>query len=211
MDPEPHIAEIIDHLEGRLEPEHARMVADHLARAEGADAELVTWLRRFQEAARGVTFASPPPELVQRLYTLMPARPPLMARLADAAGAIVARLVQDLTPGPMLAGARGEVATGRQLLFEAEDGTEITLRLVPGPAGTAAIDGQIFGDDPARYLEITDPTGRHTGQADDAGEFAFPSVTATPGADLVLLVQTGTAPIRVDLSPYIPFASQEQP
>lgn len=211
MDQEPGIADIIDHLEGRLDPERAEAVANHLARAADAGtADAAAWLRRFQEAAAGVTFTAPPAGLIARLHQLMPAGPTLIERLAAASGELLARLVQDLTPGPMLAGARGEAATGRQLLFEADDGTEITLRLVPGPEGRLAIDGQIFGDDPDRHLVITDTTGDQATQADAAGEFTFPSVSAVPGADLVLRVDPGTAPIRVDLSPYIPSANLEQ-
>ncbi len=199
----PDLTTLVDLAEGHLDPDGARAVAQRLAAGDGSLAEARDWVAWFHRTAGPVSFAEVPADLLARLHGLMPARPPLVQRLAAAAGGVVAQLVQDAgLGGPLLAGARGApVAEARQLLFEAED-VEVSVSIVPPLDGRTRIDGQLFADDPARPVELVVGDRRLTGTADAAGEFGFPVVDlpAEP-VEICLVITTARGAVHLDLTP----------
>src|SRR5262245_22146136 len=57
----PSFSELLDWLEGRLLPDHARAVAERLQAADAATQADLDWLRLFLHARQSAQFASPPP------------------------------------------------------------------------------------------------------------------------------------------------------
>ncbi len=183
------LEQLLDLVEGRLDPEHARLVERTLT---GEHAETMRWLDWFRYTASTVRFTGPSPELVGRLHAMVPARPGLLERLTGRLRS--ATLVELSNGGPLVAGARGATTEpARQLLFETPDGTDVVLRLSNLADGGVRIDGQVLADQPDR--------------TDEFGEFGLevPAdvVRAERERDPLLLIGGDDDLIRIDLGGHL--------
>lgn len=193
--------QLLDLVEGRLDRQRAAALQQRID--AGAGAATVAWLARFHRTAGHTSFVTPPAELLDRLHAMMPARPGPLERLAGAARSWTARLVEDLTAGPLLAGARGaQLDHARQLLFEAGDGTDVVLRGTRRPDGTLHLDGQVLAEDPRRALRLQLADAELSADTDEFGEFTFDlEADHAEGGELTLLVEAADGGlIHIDLA-----------
>ncbi|MGD9752552.1 MAG: hypothetical protein AB7W59_16315 [Acidimicrobiia bacterium] len=197
------LEQLLDLVEGRLDPEHARLVERTLT---GEHAETMRWLAWFRDTASTVRFTGPSPELVGRLHAMVPARPGLLERLTGRLRS--ATLVELSNGGPLVAGARGATTEpARQLLFETPDGTDVVLRLSNLADGGVRIDGQVLADQPDRDVAFLAGPFEQLVRTDEFGEFGLevPAdvVRAERERDPLLLIGGDDDLIRIDLGGHL--------
>jgi hypothetical protein len=177
-------SELLDWLEGRLPPDQARAVAEHLETADAATQADLEWLRLFLQARQSVQFAYPPPSvretLKQRFADHVQARQPpgLFQRW-------LATLTFDSRAQAATAGLRSVADEGpqRQLIY-ATEAAEIALSIQPTlPDKNFTVTGQIFpvGDTSAHAFSIQllrDAQEVGLATADELGEFTFANLPA---------------------------------
>jgi hypothetical protein len=84
----PTFEQLVNWLEGRLPPEEARLVSEHMAAADASELADVAWLKKFYEASQGRISPAPPPAVADRLtrtfsaYAQTRRQPSLFQRLA---------------------------------------------------------------------------------------------------------------------------------
>lgn len=180
----PRFSELLDWLEGRLDPEEARALAERLETAGATTQADLDWLRLFQQARRSVQSAVPPPSVRDTLQKRFAAyaetrQPPgLFQRL-------LATLTFDSRVQPVTAGLRsvGDDTDQRQLIYTSE-AAEIAVTIQPTlPDKNFTVTGQIFPlrDTPADAFSIQLLRGaREVGlvAADELGEFTFTNLPA---------------------------------
>lgn len=145
----PTPADIFDWVEGRLAPERAQAVAEHVA-ADPAAAATAEWFERFREDAARLPLERPPAELSQRLRDLF------VAGTAQAPGPqwSSARLLYD-TRDARVAGTRSaDTLDSTHLAFESEAGRFI---VEVRPAGVGAVDliGLLLLENPVEGIDLS--------------------------------------------------------
>lgn len=187
-------SELLDWLEGRLPPDQARAVAEHLETADAAAQADLEWLRLFMQARQSVQLASPPPRvrqsLNQRFADYVQARQPpgLFQRL-------LATLTFDSGAQAATAGLRSVPDAGpqRQLIY-ATEAAEVALTIQSTlPNKNFIVTGQIFpaADIPAHAFSIQllrDVQEVDLASADELGEFTFANL---PVGDYEMVISAG--------------------
>lgn len=205
--------QLLDLVEGRLAEPEASALRPRLG--EGDSERTARWLEWFRAASAGIRFAEPSPAVLDRLYAMMPARPGLLARLAGSGRLLTARLVDEHAGGPMLAGARGaDVEQARQLYFEADDGTDVVVRIAEHLDGSVQVDGQVLAETPQRtVILIAGGAEVATLRCDDHGEFelSLPAdvVRRAGESETALLVDSADAFLRIDLGTHLGRGTRE--
>lgn len=177
---------LVDWVDGRLSPDEAERVEAWANQSE-SDADLA-WLRAFRQSRQEIVLDEPPAELRSELRSMFANHAADAA--ADAAAkadrpSLTERLMAALSfdSGLQLgmAGARGQSAALRQLIYSA-DTADITLTLQNGDDGLQ-IDGQILplvdrALDELRAELTQDGALINEAAVDASGHFAFASIAA---------------------------------
>lgn len=206
-----------DLVEGRLDAVEAEALRRQLAEAGPEDRTVAEWIEWFGTVSARFRYPTPPVELVERVRTMMAARPTPLARLLAGARSFACRLVEDMQTGPMLAGARSvDLAASHQLLFEAPDGAEISVQVRSGPGGLARVDGQVLADQPVRSVALVRGNEIEEGVTDAFGEFAFAAFPVADGTDaqtgpvsLTLVVSMDDGFATIELGDYVSSAEKD--
>ena len=174
-------AQLIDHLDEKLEAAAAESVAAHLASGCRQCASDRTWYEGFRGVAAADDSIEPPPWVLKRAIKVFEGardRGGFTARL----GAIIATLVYDSLGGPAPAGARTTEWSDHQLLYRADDfsidllvessGEQMNLR------GQILREGEFLFESTAGIaldllLEGESIQSTHT---NDVGEFTIPAI-----------------------------------
>ena len=186
-------SELLDWLEGRLPPDHARAVAQRLETADAATQADLEWLRLFMKARQSVQFVSPPPSVRATLrerfaaYTRARRSPGPFQRW-------LATLTFDSRVQPAAAGLRSaqqaDEGQQQQLIYQTE-AAEIALTLHSTlPNKNFMVTGQLFpaGDVPAYAFSIQLLRGTDEidlALPDELGEFTF---TNLPVGDYEMVI-----------------------
>ncbi len=144
----PTPADIFDWVEGRIAPERAQHVADHVA-VDPAAAATAEWFARLRRDAARVPLEQPPAELSQRLRDLFG------SATAPAPGATwsTARLLYD-TRDATVAGVRSaDTLDTVHLAFESEAG-RFVLEVRPSGRGSVDLIGLLLLDDPDEATDL---------------------------------------------------------
>jgi len=190
----PRFSELLDWLEGRLPPDKARAVAEHIQAADPATQADLDWLRLFLQARQSVQFASPPPSvretLKQRFGAYAEAREPPAPFQRW-----LATLTFDSRAQPLTAGLRSAAEEGqqRQLIYTTE-AAEIALTVQSIlPDKNFIVTGQIFpmADTPTDAFSIQflrDAQEVALAATDELGEFTFSDL---PAGEYHMVVSAG--------------------
>lgn len=179
--PGPSLPDILDWLEGRLDPQRRREVGTAIAAAEAADdrttVELVAWLRRFREDAGQLPLVAPPPMLAQRLRAIP------RTRAGRVTVRVEARPTLDTRPSARPAGVRGApqgMDTVRFQLGFAAPQAAVIIDVLPDDGGTVTLRGQVIPtlDTPRVFTAtVSGPSGAvHTERGDLTGGFRLERV-----------------------------------
>jgi hypothetical protein len=180
----PSFEKLIDHLDGRLQPDAADAVAAHLC---SGCKQCVTDQKWYESVIRMTAVedsAEPQTWVIKRAIRLFDGTRS-SSGLAGRLGEIVATLVFDSLKGPALAGTRGTESAEHQLLYRAED-FNIDLLLTSRDRrgnlrgqilreyefqfeSTARIGIELVGDGERAYSAETDGFGEFSIAAIDAG------------------------------------------
>ncbi|MEV5000399.1 hypothetical protein [Nocardioides sp. LML1-1-1.1] len=149
MSRRPTPADIFDWVEGRLSPERARAVAEHVA-TEPAAAATAEWFERFRKDAASLPLEQPPAELSQRLRDLFG------AGTTQVSGPhwTTARLLYD-TRDANVAGMRSaDTLDTVHVAFESEAG-RFVLEIRPAGQGAVDLIGLLLLDDPVDGVDLS--------------------------------------------------------
>jgi hypothetical protein len=202
--PEPTAEEILDWMEGRLDPVRAAQVEEAVARPGSIAHEFAEWAREFHRLA-GATPLIPPPPLVgqrlRRMYAAWAGRVRTTARL-------VARLDVDSREPDALVAVRGPLldpTTRVQLTFTCE-AADVVLDVAPAGPDAVTIRGQVMPRRPTPSAFQATATGPSrtvsTIDGDDLGSFRLERVPV----DTELLVLTNDE-LLID----VPLSSSSNP
>jgi len=177
----PGFEQVIDYLDGKLEPAEAARVATHLASDCRACAETRGWYEGVRQVAASDDSIAPPAWVFKQAVRIFDTarRPRLGERINEA----IARLVFDSFARPQMAGIRSTETANRQMLYRAGD-FSIDLQVVPSGESRGAIIGQVLREGDAafesvanRRLEIARGNERPlTAVTDDRGEFKISDI-----------------------------------
>ena len=136
----PTFTDLLDWVEGRLQPEQSELVAAYVDTADPATLETVDWIRTFLHDARSTPLAQPPAELSARLRDVFVGlhSPQQSSDWTDAA------LLYDTRMGLAAAGVRS-ADDGVHLAFDSELGRFVIDAVVAGP-GEVDVQGLIMLD-----------------------------------------------------------------
>jgi len=192
----PRFSELLDWLEGRLPPDKARAVAEHIQAADPATQADLDWLRLFLQARQSVQFASPPIGVRETLRRDFAA----YAEAREPPGPFqrwLATLTFDSRAQPVTAGLRSaqRAAEGprRQLIYTTE-AAEIALTVQSIlPDKNFIVTGQIFpmGDTPTDTFSIQllrDAWEVALAATDELGEFTLADL---PAGEYDIVVSAG--------------------
>ena len=137
----PGFDQLIDFLDGGLNPKVARGIEEHLD--EGCKKCVGTrdWYDRVRSLARSDKRFDPSPWAHRRALALFEERGKVKPRLA--AGLAIARLIYDSLQQPLLAGTRSDAVTQRQLVYQTREHS-VELQIVPHSKSTAEVVGQVL-------------------------------------------------------------------
>lgn len=194
----PRFEKLVDLVEGRLTNDEAERIAAQIK--SSSDLHVIhLWLRDFVAQAEQTTLVAPPATTRAALSDLLPPR----NRASDARDRVVehiGRLIRDVRAGPAFAGARGAVVdSGRQLLFDIGDDTDVMVQLQTG-ASEVRVSGQVLGDDPVRQLRLLWDDSSIELDTDEFGEF---STTVPTTTSLQMELASATQRARVDLTLFL--------
>jgi hypothetical protein len=192
----PRFSELLDWLEGRLPPDKARAVAEHLQAANAATQADLDWLRLFLQVRQSVQFASPPPGVRETLRRAFAA----YAEAQELPGPFqrwLATLTFDSRAQSVTAGLRSaqraEEGQQRQLIYTTE-AAEIALTVQSSlPDKNFIVTGQIFPmeDTPTHTFSIQllrDTWEVALAATDELGEFTFSDL---PAGEYHMIVSAG--------------------
>lgn len=194
----PTFAELADWVEGRMDPERARVVGE-LVRTDDETRRTAEWIDGFLHAARLMPLVDPDPALLDRLRGLFDA-----PAAGWATGSWVsARLLYD-TAVVGMAGVRLDVGPGeRHLAFESEVGRFVVEVCATGVEAYVDLSGLLMLDEMEAGSEVSvleNGAVRKVVYVDPAGAFRVADVPV--GVDEIRIV-AGSRQIRarVDLLP----------
>lgn len=170
-DPDPTFEELLDWMEGRLDPDMAADVARAAAAGDDRTTEAIRWIQAFKSESRNQQLLAPPPELRPRLRRLFAVH---VSAGSPGLRTLLAQLSFDSRVEGQLAGVRSaaEPASGEPFQLTARAGEfDVVLDVTP-LVGEARIDGQVLADRVA------------TGSWLAAAEYPGGQITAEPGDDL---------------------------
>lgn len=179
--PMPSLPEILDWLDGRLDPQRQQDVEDGLAAAEAAGdratVELVAWLRGFRADAGRLPLVAPPPMLAQRLRAIPRTRAGLVTVRVEAMQTLDTR--RTARPAGVRGAPEGMDTFRFQLGFAAPQAAVI-IDVLPDDEGTATLRGQVIPavDMPRVFTAtVSGPSGTvHTERGDLTGGFTLERV-----------------------------------
>ena len=177
----PGFAQLIDHLDEKLNAAAAESVAAHLASGCKQCASDRTWYEGFRSAAAADDSVEPPPWVLKRAIKVFEGgreRGGFAARL----GAIIATLVYDSLGGPAPAGARTTEWSDHQLLYRADD-FNIDL-LVESSGQHMNLRGQILREGESLFEStsgialdlLLEGESVQSTHSNEVGEFTIPAI-----------------------------------
>jgi hypothetical protein len=172
----PTFTDLLDWVEGRLDPEHEDAVAAYVAGADAATLDTLEWIRGFLDGARSMPLEQPPPELSARLRNVFIGlhSPEQADEWSDAS------LMYDTRRGMAAAGVRSLEGDGVHLAFDSGLG-RFVLEAAPAGPGEVDIQGLIMvssaDDDTGVDLAfLQQGTLRRAARATTDGRFDVPGV-----------------------------------
>jgi hypothetical protein len=182
MEPEPTFEELLDWLEGRLDPIAADDVVSAIEAGRSSTINAVRWIESFHAESRNQELIDVPPWLRARLRRLIEAH---VADGRPGQRTVLADLSFDSRLGGELVGVRGPPSETSQpelepfhLIFRADD-FEIVLEARP-TAGAFRLDGQILSrrSTVEAWLATVEHPGGHlrSSPSDDLGCFSVAPV-----------------------------------
>ncbi len=144
----PTFTDLLDWVEGRLQPEQSDQVAAYVDTADPAALETVEWIRDFLQEARSKPLAQPPAELSARLRDVFVGlhSPEQSSDWTDAS------LLYDTRMGLAAAGVRS-ADDGVHLAFDSDLG-RFVLDAVPASTGEVDVQGLIMLDGDATGVDL---------------------------------------------------------
>ena len=144
----PTFTDLLDWVEGRLQPEQSDQVAAYVDTADPATLETVEWIRDFLQEARSKPLAQPPAELSARLRDVFVGlhSPEQSSDWTDAS------LLYDTRMGLAAAGVRS-ADDGVHLAFDSDLG-RFVLDAVPAGTGEVDVQGLIMLDGDATGVDL---------------------------------------------------------
>lgn len=148
MSARPTPADIFDWIEGRLAPERAQAVAEHVA-VDPAAAATAAWFERFLRDADRLRLERPPAELSQRLRDLF----------RDGAAApgprwSSARLLYDTREAKVAGMRSADTLDAAHLAFQSDAG-RFVVEVRPSGPGLVDLIGLLLLEDPAEGVDLS--------------------------------------------------------
>src|SRR3954451_23700465 len=147
----PGFEQVIDYLDGKLEPAEATRVAAHLASDCRACAETRGWYEGVRQVAASDDSIAPPAWVFKQAVRIFDtARRP---RLGERIGEAIARLVFDSFARPQMAGIRSTETANRQMLYRAGD-YSIDLQIAPATDARGDLIGQVLREGESTFESV---------------------------------------------------------
>ncbi len=179
----PTFTNLVDYVEGRLEPGASAAIEQYLAAGDSDATATVDWMRMFLAVSSELPLEAPPLRVRHYLRRQFEQRGDTKLSLVRVPRQILATLMFDNRRDLAASGVRSaDVGTATlHLAFRSEAG-DVLVDLSPSADGFRRLDGQVlFSDDwDGQVLEadLSGPGYSGTSAGDDLGRFSFAHVPA---------------------------------